>query len=298
MLRLIACCAFLLVADPVSAHSGDAVGLAWNWDPWVVLPLALSGGLYAQGVQNLWSRAGRGRGIRMSRVMAFTAGWCLLALATVTPLHAMGEQLLTAHMVEHEILMAAAAPLLAFSRPIGAFLWALPKRWRGNLIATVRTPAVIAGWGVLTAPFAATLVHAAAIWAWHAPPLFEAALADPVLHRLQHVSFLATALLFWWSLAKLPKREYGFGAAQLFLTMIHTGLLGALITLAPRVLYPIQTEHALVWGLQPLEDQQLAGLLMWVPAGLVYLGAALAMLGVWIARPSGKVLRGAVFASR
>jgi len=118
-----------------------------------------------------------------------------------------------------------------------------------------------------------------------------------VLHRVQHASFLASALLFWWALAKLPTREYGVAAAQLFITMMHTGLLGALITLSPRVLYPIQTEHALAWGLQPLEDQQLAGLVMWVPAGLVYFGIGLRMMAVWLTRPSAP-LRAPNFAPR
>jgi len=297
MKRLLVVCVLLFDIGPASAHSGDALGVWWNWDLWVVLPLALAGGLYAQSVHNLWSRAGRGRGIRRSRVLGFGAGWSLLALAVVSPLHALGEQLLTAHMIEHEILMAAAAPLLAFSRPVAALLWALPRGLSRNLVAAARSPAIAASWRAVSAPFAATLVHAAAIWLWHAPTLFEAALADPVLHRVQHASFLASALLFWWALAKLPTREYGVAAAQLFITMMHTGLLGALITLSPRVLYPIQTEHALAWGLQPLEDQQLAGLVMWVPAGLVYFGIGLRMMAVWLTRPSAP-LRAPNFAPR
>ena len=292
---LVAC---LSAADPAWAHSGHVSEARWNWDLWVVLPLALSAGLYAQGVSNLWTRAGWGRGIRVSRVLAFAAGWLLLGAAVVSPLHAMGEELLTAHMIEHELLMIAAAPLLAFSRPIGALLWALPRSPRQRLIAAAHFRPLARGWHCLTAPFAATVLHGAAIWMWHAPPLFEAAVVAPALHRLQHLSFLASALLFWWALARLPKREYGLGAAQLFLTMVHTGLLGALLTLSPRVLYPLQSEHAALWGLRPIEDQQLAGLVMWVPAGVVYLGAALAMIGLWLARSSATAFRGGELAAR
>ena len=144
MKRLLVLCVLLFDIGPASAHSGDALGVWWNWDLWVVLPLALAGGLYAQSVHNLWSRAGRGRGIRRSRVLGFGAGWSLLALAVVSPLHALGEQLLTAHMIEHEILMAAAAPLLAFSRPIAALLWALPRGLSRNLVAAARSPAIAA----------------------------------------------------------------------------------------------------------------------------------------------------------
>src|SRR5437588_5705822 len=141
----------LLAAVPASAHSGQGIDPRWNCDLWVVLPLALSAGLYAQGVQNLWSRAGRGRGIRGIRVLAFAAGWLLLGAAVVSPLHAVGEQVLTAHMVEHEILMIAAAPLLAFSRPVGALLWALPRRWRSGLTALARFRPIARGWPFMTA---------------------------------------------------------------------------------------------------------------------------------------------------
>src|SRR5207248_8367678 len=139
-------------------------GVWWNWDLWVVLPLALAGGLYAQSVHNLWSRAGRGRGIRRSRVLGFGAGWSLLALAVVSPLHALGEQLLTAHMIEHEILMAAAAPLLVLSRPIGVLLWAFPRSFRLKLVAAVRAQPVTARWYFLVAPFAATVLHGGLCW--------------------------------------------------------------------------------------------------------------------------------------
>jgi putative membrane protein len=128
------------------------------------------------------------------------------------------------------------------------------------------------------------LLHGLAIWAWHAPPLFDAAVANIAIHRLQHLSFLLTAILFWWSV--LRRSESGVAAWHLFITMLHTGVLGALMALAPRVLYQAQTAAAPEWGLTPLEDQQLAGLIMWVPAGTIYAGAALALTAIWI-RQSG-----------
>jgi cytochrome c oxidase assembly factor CtaG len=121
-----------------------------------------------------------------------------------------------------------------------------------------------------------------AIWVWHVPVLFDAAVTDIALHRLQHLSFLLTALLFWWALV----RNCGAGAAtgHLFITMTHTSLLGALLTFAPRVLYGVQTIHSEQWGLTPLQDQQLAGLIMWVPAGALYGGAALGFAALGIVR--------------
>jgi putative membrane protein len=102
------------------------------------------------------------------------------------------------------------------------------------------------------------------------------------MHRLQHLSFFATALLFWW--AVVWKSEYGAAAWHLFITMIHTGILGALMALSPRVLYAAQTASA--WGLTPLEDQQLAGMIMWVPAGTIYAAGALTMIALWVGSSS------------
>ncbi|TGV96544.1 cytochrome c oxidase assembly protein, partial [Mesorhizobium sp. M2E.F.Ca.ET.154.01.1.1] len=119
-----------------------------------------------------------------------------------------------------------------------------------------------------------------AIWAWHVPILFDAVVTDTALHRLQHLSFFVTAILFWWAIAW--RSDYGASAWYLFVTMIHTSVLGALMALAPRVLYVAQTQTATAWGLTPLEDQQLAGMIMWVPAGTIYAAAAMTMLALWI----------------
>jgi cytochrome c oxidase assembly factor CtaG len=265
------------------AHgSWDETPIGWTLDPWVVTPLLLAGGAYAIGVTALWSRAGAGRGVRIWHVVAYASGWCALAGALVSPLHAMGEQLFTAHMVEHEIVMAVAAPLLVLARPAAVFLWAWPNALRQGIARAARHDTSRAAWSLATAPVAATVLHGAAIWIWHVPVLFDAAVTHIVLHRLQHLSFLLTAILFWWALL----RNCGCGAAtsHLFITMTHTSLLGALLTFAPRALYGVQTLHAGDWGLTPLQDQQLAGLVMWVPTGTIYTGAALGFAALWIAR--------------
>jgi cytochrome c oxidase assembly factor CtaG len=254
-------------------------------DLWITGPLFGSGLLYLGGVAVLWSRVGIGRGVQPWQAVAFGAGWLALASALVSPLHHAGEQLFTAHMIEHELVMAVAAPLLVLARPAAAFLWALPRSLRHGIGHATRAGVARMAWRALTRPLNATLLHGVAIWAWHVPALFDAAVVNVPLHRLQHVSFLATGLLFWW--AMLRRSGHGAASGHLFFTMIHTGLLGALLTLAPRVLYLVQTAHAPDWGLSPLEDQQLAGLVMWIPAGTIYAGAALAFAALWIRR-SGK----------
>lgn len=280
----------LVMAGEAHAHAGHVhwldLGTTWTWDPWVMLPLALSGGLYAGGAARLWRRAGIGRGVRRWEAACFALGWALLVFALVAPLHWLGGRLFVAHMVEHEILMAAAAPLLVLGRPV-AMLWALPARSRRRVGQVGRTPAVARVWRFLTTPAVATIVHGTAIWIWHIPALYGAALADPWIHWLQHVSFFATALLFWRALLQGSERAYGAAVFYLFATSLHTGFLGVLLAFARRPLYPEQTAGAAEWGLTPLEDQQLAGLFMWIPGGLVYAGAALVLAGLWISRSSG-----------
>jgi putative membrane protein len=258
----------------------------WSFDPFVTIPLGVSGALYATGVVRLWARAGIGESVRRWQAACFAAGWLSLLAALVTPLHELGEHLFTAHMIEHEVLMAVAAPLLALSRPIGAFLYALPRSWRHALSRTAGARWIAVPWGWLTRPLDATILHGAAIWIWHTPALFDATVSNETLHRLQHISFLVTALFFWWALFRRARRDYGLGAIHVAATMVHTSILGALIALSPRLLYVVQTKDAPAFGLTPLEDQQLGGLIMWVPAGTFYAAIALAMLALWItARP-------------
>ena len=289
-------------AHEASAHAGEVhwleLGATWTLDAWIVVPLATSIVLYGIGLLRLWRRAGLGRGVRLWQAACFAAAWLLLVAALVAPLHWLGERLFTAHMIEHEILMAVAAPLLVVARPIGAILWALPATWRRASGAAAQLGGVAAAWRWLSDPLIATIVHGVALWMWHIPALYEAALASGRLHWLQHLSFFATALLFWWSLLRGRARERGYGAAviYLFATSLHTGFLGILLALARQPLYPVQTRTALEWGLTPLEDQQLAGLIMWVPAGLVYAAAALALAGLWIARSGAAARRGGAHA--
>ncbi len=259
-----------------------SIELGWELDAWVITPLAVSGTLYAVGTARMWHRAGIGRGVAVWQVGAFGSGWLTLICALVSPLHELAEHLFVAHMIEHELLMALAAPLMALSRPTGMLLHGLPRSWR---IVSIRSAGIVLVrrlWDWLMKPVTATILHGAAIWIWHLPLLLDATLEDETLHRWQHISFFGTAIIFWWAIFRRPKRDYGTGAGHVFMTMMHTGLLGALLTLAPRVFYPLQTADAPAFGLSPLQDQQLAGLFMWVPAGAFYLVAGLVLVRIWL----------------
>jgi cytochrome c oxidase assembly factor CtaG len=290
--RLAAASVFLAAFLPEAAlaHGGQhplgTSGIGWSFAPLIVAPLAASAILYACGTLRLWRRAGIGRGVRYRQAAAFWSGWAALVLALVSPLHELGEHLFAAHMVEHEILMVVAAPLLVLARPGAAMLWALPARLRASFGGIERRPPVAASWRALTDPCLATVLHGAALWIWHVPILYSAVLTNSLVHWLQHISFLATALLFWWALLFGRARVRGYGAAvgYLFATALHTSLLGALLVVSRTAWYAGQGAFASAFGLTILEDQQIAGLIMWVPAGFVYAGAALAFAGIWIAR--------------
>src|SRR3546814_562712 len=125
-------------------------------------------------------------------------------------------------------------------------------------------------WRRLSGLPAATALQGLALWIWHAPSAFQAALGSDLIHFAEHATMPAAALLFWWVLARSgdPARPgLGAGALCALVTLVHCGFLGALITFAPTPLYPAYGDSAAEWGLPPLEDQQLAGLIMWIPGG-------------------------------
>jgi putative membrane protein len=264
----------------------DDLWHAWSFEPVVIVLLAVSALWYAFGLRRSHHAAAT-----LSRQAAFWAGLFVLAASQISPLHELGGTLFTAHMVQHELLILVAAPLLVFSRPIPVFLWALPMRWRMRLGAISQSRPFAHSWRFLSAPFAAWAIHAIALWGWHDPSLYQATLTSEWVHALQHMSFLGSALLFWWALMREESvRNYGVSLAYIFTTALHSGALGALLTLAPRLFYPIYDGRTLAWGLTSIEDQQLGGLIMWVPSSLVYLGIGLWLFAKWLRESERRVV--------
>jgi putative membrane protein len=240
----------LLVPTPALAHGG---GLDEGSAAAAAL-LAFWAVVYAFG-----ARRGRGA-VGRRAVLLFTAGWLLLAGTTLSPLHAMGRASFAWHMIEHMAIMLAAAPLLVLGRPLVALLWAVPRAARGAV-------GRLAGLG---RPLAASLLYAAALWGWHAPPLFDAAVRSEALHLLQHALMLTGSMAWWWSLVHAAA---GSAVLSIFVASVHAGILGALLTVSARPWF----------GSYPdLEDQQLAGLVMWIPAASIHVAAALALLARWL----------------
>jgi cytochrome c oxidase assembly factor CtaG len=281
-IALIACS----VAPAALAHGRDA-GVGWSFEPWVIGPLLLSLAWFLAGAARLRARGADAAALGR-RTACFLAGWALLVAALVSPLDAAAARSFAAHMLEHELLMLAAAPLLVLSAPVGIALWALPHRARLALGHAGHAPAWRAPWALVSGLFAATALQAIALWTWHMPSLFGLALERPGWHVLQHVCFLGTALLFWHAVWRAPVRGGAGGCvAALFFTATVSGALGALMALARGPWYAGYAALGLTpMGLTPLEDQQLAGLLMWVPGGLVHAGAALWLLARALRTPT------------
>jgi putative membrane protein len=257
---------------------------SWSFEPGITVPLLLTALLYARGTSRLWKATRVGRGIRWGDLACFVGGWFSLVLALVSPLHAWGNVLFAAHMTQHEVLMLVSAPLLVLGRPLLAMLWGLPGGWAPRLRRMADFRPLRQAWHYATAPFGAWMIHAIVLWSWHLPALFRATLHSDLIHSFQHLSFLGSALLFWWAVIHGRSRAAGFGVAVIFLftTALHSGLLGALLTFAPSAWYPEYLDTAPVWGLTAVQDQQLGGMIMWIPAGLVYIFAGLAFFAGWL----------------
>jgi cytochrome c oxidase assembly factor CtaG len=276
--------AVLLLAAPVPAiaHGGyTASAPGWTWDPWITVPIAVSALLFAVGLIRLKARANQGGLGR--RMLLFAAGWVILSAALISPLHEAGERSFAAHMFEHELIMLAAAPLLVLSEPLIVMLWAFPLPARHAIGTAVRARPVSLAWRRLTEPVTATLLQAAALWLWHAPMLFDLALGNEGWHAAQHLSFLVSALFFWSAtLGTRSLRTAGgrsLAALCLFATSLVSGALGALMAFSESPWYAGYARLGMApFGLTPAEDQQLAGLIMWIPGGLVHALAALVLV--------------------
>ncbi len=253
---------------------------AWNVDPVLVVGLALAGWAYRRGA------AGRSDHVGAWRGRCFAGAMVAVAVALVSPLDALSGALASAHMVQHVLLLLVAAPLLALSAPMDALLRGGPAvvrdarvRWRRRLRLTrgnlrpLRHPATV--W----------LVHVGTLWFWHAAVPYDAAVEHHLLHVVEHATFLVTGVLFWRVVIgseAADRVSNGFGVLLLFAMAMQSVFLSALLTFARSPWYSAYTSTTGAWDLDPLADQQLAGVIMWIPAGLVYVVAALGLLAAWI----------------
>lgn len=219
----------------------------WNLDPLLIGVLALGLALV------LWRTSGRERLLGVGVIVT-------LAVIFVSPLCALSSALFAARTVHHVLLVAVAAPLIA---------WSFPSRRVGPLAL-------------------ATAAQAVVFWAWHAPAAYGGALSNDGVYWLMQLSLVGTATWFWAAVRRAPAPA---AVAALLIAMVAMGLLGALLTFTGQPVYAPHFLTTAAWGLSPLEDQQAAGLIMWAPAAAVYLAAALMVLGRWIGPDAGEGAR-------
>jgi putative membrane protein len=276
--------------QPAWAHSGAPpaphdLWQSWNFEPLVVMLLLCTGLLYGRGVVAIWRSAGPGRGVRPWQVICFGSGLAALALALISPVDAVGSALFSVHMVQHVLLMDVAAPLLVLGMPPVLPLWVAPRVQRRPLAGWwQRQHWLHRLWRWLRSPLVVWSLNGLTLWIWHAPRFYEAALENEAIHIFEHFTFLSTALLFWWVL--VYRRQSGLrteiALLMVFTTALHSGMLGALLTFAPRPLYRSYLPTAPQWGISALTDQQLAGTIMWIPIGFLYLGTMVLLLAQWL----------------
>lgn len=259
---------------------------AWNGELTVLLPLALMVLIYLWGIGTVWLRAGIGHGVSIRRCVCFLAAVAALVIALVSPLDALSGVLFWAHMVQHLILMLVVAPLLVMSDFPLALLWALPRGWArvlgGGLYHLQPLSRV---WQWVSGPLMAWLLFTIVLWGWHASALFEAALRDETVHAVEHLMFITTAMLFWWVLFRHSRQaaiHYGMAVLYLFTTALQSGILGALMTFSGQPWYSYYAAFDPSWGLSPLQDQQLAGLIMWLPGGAVFTLLTILYFAAWL----------------
>ena len=258
--------------------------MEWTLDPVLTIPLGLALLIYVIG----WVRLARRAAVAPPPYL-FLGGWMVLTLALVSPLHEAGEKSFTLHMIEHELIMLAASLLLAASSAGGVLAWGLPLPLRLALGGGWKSPLQRA-WKRLSEPVTATIVQAIVMWAWHAPILFDRALESFGWHVAQHASFLFSSLLFWWSMLhpRGGRSGYGVSAACLFVTSLIGGALGALMSFSASPWYAQYAAMGMSGiGLDPVTDQQLAGLVMWIPGGMVHGLAALVCFYRWMKSGEG-----------
>lgn len=235
---------------------------SWTWEPGLIVGLVGQPIAYLAFIGPLRRFFPGSSAVPQTQVLTFLLGSLTLFIALVSPLGTLSDgYLLSAHMVQHLLLTMIAPPLLLIGTP----------RWLFRPL--LRVPYALSIGRFITHPLVAFLVYNVTFTLWHVPQFYEASLRIQPVHIAQHVAFLVTATLTWWPIFspmdELPRLSPPLQCLYLFAQVLPMKVLAALLTFSTFVLYPIYAEAPRVWGLSVLDDQQLAGLLMWIPGFLI-----------------------------
>jgi cytochrome c oxidase assembly factor CtaG len=282
--------AWLGAVTPVAAHGpapAEPPTLAtllfgWTFGPLPTLAIAVSLGVWWWSVRRV-DQAHPTNPVPRRRSVAFGLGMLALAFALLSGIERYDTTLFSVHMVQHILLVLVAAPLIAAAAPITLLLRVATPGVRRRWILPVLHSRIVR---IVAFPVVAWLVFAGVMWGSHFSPLFDAALEDPLIHDLEHLLFLSTALLFWWpAIAQDPgpwRMPHPARALYVFLQMPQNTFLAVVILGASTVLYPHYATTGRTWGPTPMEDQQLAAGIMWLAGDLIFLAAVLGLVGAWM----------------
>ena len=247
----------------------------WTWEPSILVGTGLFLGAYLLAVGPMRKRFSTDGSIRRGQIAWFVSGTLVILLALISPLDTLGDEyLFSAHMIQHMLLAMIAPPLLLFGTP-------------GWLVeAMIRREPVRRAAHFLTRPATAFLLFNVIYLGWHIPRLYEAALNNETIYIIEHLLFLAAGVINWWPILSptpaLPRLSYPGQALYLFLEAVPCTILGAIISFAPAVMYPTYAAAVRILPLNPMDDQQIAGLVMAMPAGMIYLLAFSVVFLKWM----------------
>ncbi len=294
---LLALVAALAAPSVVAAHGEEAPAptltsalLAWRFDPLALGLIAASALLYLWAVRRV-DAAHPGNRHPSWRTWLFMGGLGAIALALVSPIEAYEGLLFSVHMVQHMLLELVAAPLLLAGAPITLTLRAASPGVRRRLLTVLHSRVL----RVLSFPVIAWVVFAGVNWGWHFSTLYDQALENVALHYVQHATFLAAALLFWWPVLgadpspwRLP---HPVRLLYLFLAMPQNSFLGVALMSTRTVLYPHYLTNGRTWGPSPLADQELGGVIMWVVGDLAFLVGMAVVVAMWVRHEERRTAR-------
>lgn len=288
-----------------------AVLLSWSWRPEVIIVLALAGTLYTRGWWRLRRRSHHaGKSYRSTSHMRWrlTSGWrlvsywfglFLIALALLSPIDSLGQQLFLMHMVQHLLLIMFAPPLLLLANPMPVILWGLPDSWRraagrGLGILLHRESPVRKGIRQVTTAGIIWLIWVIAVIGWHDPGMYNWALRNEFAHDLEHMTFFLVSMLFWWHVIgagpRIHKQAGYAGRVGLLIAAIPANMLtGIVLAFTTSVVYTYYEAVPRLWGIDALTDQRIGGIIMWVPGSMMFIVAALILIGQMVNTPQSTV---------
>ena len=257
---------------------------AWEWRPDVFFVLTTLAVVYAVGWMRLRRQSVHRKLATRGRLIAYMSGLATLALSLMSPIDRLGSQLFFMHMIQHMLIIQLAAPLLLLGNPFPFMLWALPQAPR---LQTARLFTDESAFRRLltaaTRPGVAWLVFLTVYLGWHDTAAYNAALTYKWVHNLQHITFLGASLLYWWPIVgnapHFHRRLPNWGKLAYLLGVIPPNMLvGVSIAFAPEVMYTYYLSVPRIWGFSALQDQQLAGAIMWIQGSEMYIWVALYIL--------------------